>query len=856
MSKILPGFLLCTAILTGCGGSSGSDTTVIVENKAPSVSVNNTAGFETEAISLTAVASDEDGSIAQYSWVQVGGTAVTFTGGTSATITFTAPAVTADQILSFRVTVTDDKGKSNTADGLVTVKFNQAPVVTAANVVVDEQSTGSVVAEISDTDGSISSISWLQVSGPQVVLTGANTATLSFTAPNVQQDTELQFSVTATDNLGKSSSATSNVSVKTTDVSYSIEGVVTDAPIANAVVTAEVGGITYTTTANANGEYALEIKLATDAGDELIILTATSPGSAAVLFHSVLGTADDIRAASNDTTLNSAELFATNITNVSSAFYALLALANNGDVPTTKTAMLQAALNMEGELVLPFAVAVKLVLDYSVSNVDLALPAQFDTVAQWLVNRDAVLDYINKAKLNYQYSYEEAESAIKADVKLVKPLSSIGSLVGRYYIDRTLGDLGVAQFVLHENQTGEWSQVEAGGAFSWSIADAGIVLDFGTPGLQIDRTPIYEFDYGETTTYLQKVTLAVIGETSQSIQFAMDQQKLSVAGEQRNFEEVVKTTSETVKAFKQDAVMPALDYIKPNTDYALPFAGIPSTYLPEALIQNANSSVRTAKLRLVADSQTSGTAYFTAYDYAEPNQLESQLGNYPWQLNADGQIVITLSETDYVEISSFSVTTSADNPFVSVKSAIDNVSRAISFPALAQSNTVWTTMNIPGIYQLPVDPLDINNLFWLELNADGTALTVTAYDANNNGELEVGENQIMPGFWQLDDNGDLHVRRYRRNVGGTGYCQPTQWQPTAEDSCQLFNDRTMKLINLSEAKSDGSKDVALIIDHRFYDSYKRGGDTGQIQLGYDLLAYGLYYNAIWQKVSERPVELE
>ena len=228
MSKTLPGLLLCTAILTGCGGSGGADTTVIVENKAPNVSVNNTTGFETEAISLTAVASDEDGSIAQYSWVQVGGTAVTFTGGTSANITFTAPAVTADQILSFRVTVIDDKGASNTADGLVTVKFNQAPVITVANVVVDEQSAGSVVADISDIDGSISSIRWLQVSGPQVTLTGADTATLGFTAPNVQQDTELQFSVTATDNLGKSSSATSIVSVKTTDVSYSIEGVVTD----------------------------------------------------------------------------------------------------------------------------------------------------------------------------------------------------------------------------------------------------------------------------------------------------------------------------------------------------------------------------------------------------------------------------------------------------------------------------------------------------------------------------------------------------------------------------------------------------------------------------------------------------
>jgi len=59
----------------------------------------------------------------------------------------------------------------------------------------------------SDSDGSITSYSWAQTSGnPEVTLNGANSATVSFTAPDIDIDTALTFQLTVTDNDGATDS--------------------------------------------------------------------------------------------------------------------------------------------------------------------------------------------------------------------------------------------------------------------------------------------------------------------------------------------------------------------------------------------------------------------------------------------------------------------------------------------------------------------------------------------------------------------------------------------------------------------------------------------------------------------------
>ncbi|MFE8604762.1 myxosortase-dependent M36 family metallopeptidase [Archangium violaceum] len=169
-------------------------------NRAPTVnagvdgSVNEHASY-----TLSGSASDADGDTLSYSWVQVSGTAVALSGATSATATFTAPETASGETLTFRLTVSDGKASVSDTVNVVVVPVNRAPVVTAPAVTVDERSTASLVATASDPDGDALTYSWVQVSGSPVTLSGANTATATFTAPETASGETLTFRVTVSD---------------------------------------------------------------------------------------------------------------------------------------------------------------------------------------------------------------------------------------------------------------------------------------------------------------------------------------------------------------------------------------------------------------------------------------------------------------------------------------------------------------------------------------------------------------------------------------------------------------------------------------------------------------------------------
>lgn len=71
----------------------------------------------------------------------------------------------------------------------------------------------------SDTDGTIASYSWTQTAGTSVTLTGANTASPTFTAPDVGPEGEtLTFSLTVTDDDGATSTTSDTVDITVNDV--------------------------------------------------------------------------------------------------------------------------------------------------------------------------------------------------------------------------------------------------------------------------------------------------------------------------------------------------------------------------------------------------------------------------------------------------------------------------------------------------------------------------------------------------------------------------------------------------------------------------------------------------------------
>jgi hypothetical protein len=210
--------------VTDNGGKTGSDTvsvTVRDTNVAPIA--NAGADFNSPdktPVSLDGSASsDPDGSIASYAWTQTGGPAVTLSNATTATPSFTTPDVTASTVLTFQLTVTDNQGK--TGADTIAVTVDDANVIPIANAGVDFSAPDLTVVSLngtasSDPDGTITAYAWVQTGGPAVTLSGAATATPSFTAPDVTTSTPYTFQLTVTDNEGKT--ASDAVTVTVTDV--------------------------------------------------------------------------------------------------------------------------------------------------------------------------------------------------------------------------------------------------------------------------------------------------------------------------------------------------------------------------------------------------------------------------------------------------------------------------------------------------------------------------------------------------------------------------------------------------------------------------------------------------------------
>lgn len=159
------------------------------------------------SVSLTGSGSDPDGSIVAYRWLQTAGPAVNLDASSQASASFIAPTLAAQKKLTFRLTVTDNKGGTASDSVVVTVRANAKPVANAGpDQVVNRNLATSLVGSGSDVDGQIVSYQWLQTAGPSVTLSGADRASASFIAPMVASQTRLVFRLTVTDNDGAAAS--------------------------------------------------------------------------------------------------------------------------------------------------------------------------------------------------------------------------------------------------------------------------------------------------------------------------------------------------------------------------------------------------------------------------------------------------------------------------------------------------------------------------------------------------------------------------------------------------------------------------------------------------------------------------
>jgi len=122
-TKILP-VIAGAIILTACGDDDETPPNPPPPpvNMAPTVEVSGDVSLDEKTNgSLSASATDSDGSISTYAWVQTGGTSVDLADTSASTLEFTAPVAKMEETLTFEVTVTDDDGATASDSIMVTV---------------------------------------------------------------------------------------------------------------------------------------------------------------------------------------------------------------------------------------------------------------------------------------------------------------------------------------------------------------------------------------------------------------------------------------------------------------------------------------------------------------------------------------------------------------------------------------------------------------------------------------------------------------------------------------------------------------------------------------------------------------
>jgi len=190
-----------------------------VLNQAPVIVVNtNETSNEGSVVTFDASATtDAENDTLIYQWVQLTGATVELSGQNTATLSFTAPQVSNDEFLTFELTVNDGRDSTTTEVEVLVLQVNIAPTVSIDSHTssFDEGATVSLTATGADEDDDALSYEWVQTSGPTVTLSGASSASVTFTAPAVSSDQNLEFKVTVSDGID-TESKTTTVTVKNT----------------------------------------------------------------------------------------------------------------------------------------------------------------------------------------------------------------------------------------------------------------------------------------------------------------------------------------------------------------------------------------------------------------------------------------------------------------------------------------------------------------------------------------------------------------------------------------------------------------------------------------------------------------
>ena len=219
---VVPGQYNVTIKSTGSFGVDNSKIVEITVSEDELLQINIPPSVEAglgqtvpggSVVSLSGNATDPDGDVLAYLWTHDSDALnIALANATSASTTFTAPPVDSDTDVIF--TLTADDGTDASSDSVsitVTAPDNIPPSVEAGpGQTVPGGSVVSLSGNATDPDGDVLAYLWTHDSDAlNIALANATSASTTFTAPPVDSDTDVIFTLTADDGTDASSDSVS-----------------------------------------------------------------------------------------------------------------------------------------------------------------------------------------------------------------------------------------------------------------------------------------------------------------------------------------------------------------------------------------------------------------------------------------------------------------------------------------------------------------------------------------------------------------------------------------------------------------------------------------------------------------------
>ncbi|KZN64300.1 hypothetical protein N473_15240 [Pseudoalteromonas luteoviolacea CPMOR-1] len=457
-------------LVAGCGGGASENTNEevkppVITNSAPVVSIEGQVLVqEMQALNLVAKAHDKESQSLSYTWSHNGNAQITLDGENEANVTIRSTDLTQDTPILLSVTVSDAHGATAVAKHVVTVI--DAPVVSVdIQDKTIEQSTFSLYAT-ANSSKAIKSYQWSGHTPDSIEVSGYETDTLVIKTGDLTEDVPLIFDLTVIDETGGQTTVSKSVLIKSFAHQLTIMGKVTDQPIEHAHVQAQIGDKVFTSIANNLGEYALAINLEQSEEayiHELVKLTATGQGQLDfVEFVSQLGALSQLNlAAGTDAVLNAEELFDVNVTNVTTAEYALL--SEFDDAFDSAEQLENRRLGISAKQKLDIATVLKAIVD----NDSVDLPESHVTTLDLAKDKEASNQFLSKLKEEQPDLVQSTVDALKSDADLLQPaVLTLEEVLwvtepdyqNGYYFGLELNDDNTGYYIAEERHKVSWER--------------------------------------------------------------------------------------------------------------------------------------------------------------------------------------------------------------------------------------------------------------------------------------------------------------------------------------------------------------------------------------------------------------